>query len=404
MEEVSRVMIEGILSGLKVVDLTQNVAGPFCTQILADLGAEVIKIERPEGGDDTRAWSPPRIVDQSPTFLALNRSKASVCIDFNSPEGCQVLADLAAGADILVHSLKPGSAESRGLGFESLHALNPSLIYCSISAFGGVGPLSKLPGYDPLMQAFTGIMSTTGNDGDDPVRVGVSLIDMGTGVWAALGVLAALIQRGKTGKGAKVEASLLETGVGWMTVFVANYLASGKLPIKQGSAMAMTAPYELFRTADGQVFIAAGNDRLFSRVCEGLGAPQLSQDPRFATNPDRVVNRPELRSELEALTSSWSSGEVVKRLRAAGAPCSEMNSVAEMVDHEQVQAMDLVRPLPTPGAPGHRAVALPFTIDGDRGATFRPAPGLGADTARILGGLGYSQDKCTALRESGAIN
>ena len=396
-------MIDRILAGLKVIDLTQNVAGPYCTQILGDMGAEVIKIERPGSGDDTRAWRPPAVAGQSATFLALNRNKASVCVDVASDSGIQIVKDLAASADILVHSMKPGSAERRGLGYEQLHAINPRLIYCAISAFGNVGPLSALPGYDPLMQAFTGIMSTTGNEGDEPVRVGVSLIDMGTGIWGALGTLAALIHRGRTNEGLNVDASLLETGVSWMTVFVANFLASGNLPRKLGSAITMTAPYELFKTTDSYAFIAAGNDRLFARVCEGLGIPELAHDPRFLTNPDRVANRPALHAALEEATSRRSSSEVVAALRAIGAPCSEMNNVQQMLESEQVKAVDIVRPLPVDGGEGYQALALPVSVGGSRGAPFRAAPALGADTAAVLKAIGYDEDRLSALRQAGVI-
>ncbi len=396
-------MIDRILSGLKVIDLTQNVAGPYCTQILGDMGADVIKIERPGSGDDTRAWRPPAVAGQSATFLALNRNKSSVCVDVASDSGVQIIKDLAASADILVHSMKPGSAERRGLGYEQLHAINPRLIYCAISAFGNVGPLSALPGYDPLMQAFTGIMSTTGNEGDDPVRVGVSLIDMGTGIWGALGTLAALIHRGRTNEGLNVDASLLETGVSWMTVFVANFLASGNLPRKLGSAITMTAPYELFKTTDSYAFIAAGNDRLFARVCEGLGIPELARDPRFLTNPDRVANRPALHAALEEATSRRSSSEVVAALRAIGAPCSEMNNVQQMLESEQVKAVDIVRPLPVEGGEGYQALALPVSVGGSRGAPFRAAPALGADTCRVLEAIGYDEARLAALRQAGVI-
>jgi crotonobetainyl-CoA:carnitine CoA-transferase CaiB-like acyl-CoA transferase len=396
-------MIERILSGLTVIDLTQNVAGPFCTQILGDMGATVIKVERPGRGDDTRVWRPPAVGGQSPTFLSLNRNKSSVCVDVGSEEGRQIVRNLAASADILVHSMKPGSAERRGLGFADLHALNPRLVYCAISAFGSIGPLSGLPGYDPLMQAFTGIMSTTGNEGDAPVRVGVSLIDMGTGLWGALGILAALLDRGRTGQGVNVEASLLETGITWMTIFVANFLASGELPRKLGSATVMTAPYELFKTKDGYAFIAAGNDRLFARVCEGLGAPALAADPRFKSNPDRVSNRPALHEALERLTVTTTTAQVVAAVQAAGAPSSELNDVSQMLEHEQVKAIDIIRPLPVPDGEDYRAIALPLTLGGSRGAPFRPPPALGADTDRVLRELGYEKGRLTSLREKGVI-
>ena len=396
-------MAQGILAGLRVIDLTQNVAGPYCSQILGDLGATVIKVERPDGGDDTRNWMPPAVGRHSSTFLTLNRNKASVCIDIDTPDGRRLVAELAETADIFVHSMKPGSAERRGLGWEDLRRNNPKLVYCAISAFGSVGPLSSLPGYDPLMQAFTGVMSTTGNEGEDPVRVGVSLIDMGTGMWASIGILASLLGRTTSGVGANVEASLLDTGVGWMSVFVSNFGASGEEPRKMGSAMAMTAPYELFPASDGTVFIAAGNNRLFARVCQGLGAPELSDDPRFTSNTDRVRNRAELRSELSARVCRRPAKEVVSLLRAAGAPCSEMNSVAEMLAHEQVAAVEIVRPLSVADHADHNVVALPFKIGGVRGSQFERPPELGADTDNVLGDLGYDGRDLAAFRAAGAI-
>ena len=394
-------MLETILSGLKVIDLTQNVAGPFCTQILGDFGAEVIKIERPGRGDDTRDWRPPEIGGQSATFLALNRNKASVAVDIDTPEGQEILRRLASTADIFVHSMKPGSAEARGLGADDLKSANPRLVYCAISAFGAVGPLKGLPGYDPLMQAFTGIMSTTGAAAGEPVRVGVSLIDMGTGLWAALGILAGLMRRAESGEGMTVEASLMDTGINWMTVFVAGYLATGRLPAKLGSAMAMTAPYELFASADGHVFIAAGNDRLFGKVCAGLGCAGLAEDPRFVTNPLRVANRAALKAALEAVTASQSTTDIVAALRAAGAPCSEMNDVADMLGHAQVAAAGMIRDLPVDGAPQHRVVALPLKADGRRSGADAPPPALGAATHDVLAGLGYGAAEIRRLREQG---
>lgn len=396
-------MLEDVLSGYRVIDLTQNVAGPFCTEILGDLGAEVIKIERPGSGDDTRAWRPPEVGGESAVYLALNRNKKSVCIDLDAAAGQALLRKLVATADVLVHSLKPGSAEARGLGDDDLRMGNERLIYCAISAFGEVGSLRSLPGYDPLMQAFTGIMSVTGNPGDDPVRVSVSLIDMGTGLWSALGILAACLQRSRTGMGTRVSASLLETGLSWMTVFVASYLASGKVPQKFGSAMSGMVPYELFRSADGYVFIAAGNDRLFVKVCEALGCPELADDARFLTNPLRVLNRQALHEELERHTQARSTQESVQNLRRAGAPCSEMNDLKQAIEHEQVKAVGMLSELPIPGAPRHQVMALPIAMNHRRSGKLNPPPALGAHTAEVLGSIGCTAQQLEDLRQQGVI-
>ncbi len=400
---LSKPMLEKTLAGYRILDLTQNVAGPFCTQVLGDLGAEIIKIERPGVGDDTRAWRPPETGGQSSTFLALNRNKKSVCIDLDSAEGIAVLRKLTESADVVIHSLKPGSAESRGFGYDELKACREDLIYCAISAFGETGPLCEMPGYDPLMQAFSGIMSVTGNPDDDPVRVSVSLIDMGTGMWAALGIVSALLHRSRTGEGAEVRASLLDTGLSWMTVFVASYLASGKLPQKMGSAMAMTAPYELFKTSDGHVFIAAGNDRLFARVCEALQCPELALDKRFLRNEARVVQRVLLHELMETRTTAMTTQGAVTALRKAGAPCSELNNLKQTLSHEQVQASGMITSLPIDGAPGHKVLATPLSMNGKRSVANVAPPVLGADTGQVLAEHGYSAAEVAALMRSSAI-
>ncbi|UOM33312.1 CaiB/BaiF CoA-transferase family protein [Acuticoccus sp. I52.16.1] len=396
-------MLATVLAGLKVLDLTQNVAGPYATQILGDLGAEVIKVERVGPGDDTRAWSPVDPEGRSATFMALNRNKKSICVDTTRPEGQEILRRLAGEADILVHSLKPGSAEKVGLGADALRAADPRLIYCAISAFGQVGPMRGLPGYDPLIQAFGGIMSVTGHDGDEPVRAGVSIVDLGTGVWAALGCLAAVLNRERTGEGATVEASLLDTGLGWMSIVIASYLASGRVPKRLGSGVGMTAPYEVFACGDGYVFIAAGNDRLFASVCRGLGCEALTADPRFADNAARVANRAELKAAIEAHTASLAGAEIVARLRAEGAPCSLLNDVAQVVADEQVAAVGMLEELPLAGGGDHRAVALPVRGDGARPAAREAPPALGADTAAVLAALGYDTEALDTLRTARVI-
>lgn len=392
-----------VLRGVRVIDITQNVAGPYCTQIMGDMGAEIIKIERPGSGDDTRAWMPPRWGEQSSTFLALNRNKRSVCVDLDAPDGQALVARLVAEADVFIHSMKPGSAESRGLGFEDLKKANPRLIYCAISAFGQTGPMQGLPGYDPLMQAYSGIMSVTGNEGDAPVRVSVSLIDMGSGMWAAMGILAALREVERTGQGMTVGASLLETGVGWMTVFVASHRATGTLPRKMGSAMAMTAPYELFQASDGWVFIAAGNDRLFVQVCKALELEQLPADERFATNAQRVQHRAVLHVLIEERTRTLTAQEAVQRLQAVGAPCSVLNNVQQMLASEQVAAVGIVQDLPIAPGDQHRVVGLPFTLNGQRTTAHSAPPALGSDTDAVLSAAGCTPADMAAWRAQGVI-
>jgi crotonobetainyl-CoA:carnitine CoA-transferase CaiB-like acyl-CoA transferase len=397
-------MLENILQGCRVIDLTQNVAGPFCTQTLGDLGAEVIKIERPGSGDDARQWKPPEVAGVSTGFAALNRNKKSVCIDLDSAAGQQLVARLAAGADVLVHSLKPGSAEARGLGDEHLRPANPRHVYCAISAFWEVGPMRALPGYDALVQAFTSIMSVSGHEGNEPAHVGVSLIDMGAGMWATMVILAALLRRAGTGECTRVHASLLETGLSWMTVPVANYLATQRLPRKMSSAMAMMAPYELFDSANGEVFIAATNDRLFGRICSAPGCPELAQDPRFDHVSARIGHREALHAELEARTRQRSTVDCVAALRAAGAPRSEMHDVAQMPAHEQVQAVGMLGALPLPGAPQHQAMGLPFSSQGRRGRNGQPPPVLGASTDEVLTALGLDADELAALRQQRVVD
>lgn len=396
-------MASDILAGLRVLDLTQNVAGPFCTQILADLGAEVVKVERPGSGDDTRAWLPPEIGGESATFLALNRGKKSIAIDLSTSRGGELVRRLAGSVDVVIHSLRPASAEKMGIGYESLSASNPKLVYCAISAFGETGPLRDLPGYDPLMQAFSGIMSITGNEGDSPVRVSVSLVDMGTGMWAAMGILSALLARASTGRGMKVQASLLDTSLSWMTVPLAGFFATGREPQKLGSAMAMAAPYQLFRTADGHVFIGAGNDRLFSRVCEALDAPELAAMPQFRTNEQRVRARAALQVEIEERTMLHSSRDLVAALRLAGAPCSELNTLSSVVTDPQVAASEMIRSLPTHEAADHRVVASPFRLDGIRPAADAAPPMLGADAEDVLAALGLDAAEIADLKRNGVL-
>ncbi len=392
-----------ILKGITVLDLTQNIAGPFCTQLLGDFGADVIKVERPVGGDDARKWLSPSSHGIGTAFLAVNRNKRSVGIDIATPQGLAVVRRLADRADVLVHAVRPGSLEARGLGYDDLQKSNPRLVYCAVSAFGESGPLARDPGYDPLIQAFTGIMSVTGHPDRPPARAGVSVIDMGTGMWAFIGILAALYQRQETGRGARVATSLMETGVNWMSIFLTHYMGGNFIGQRMGDVTPMTSPYEAFKTSDGAVLITAGNDKLFAAVCNALGLPALASDPRFVSNVLRVANRPALHALLEERISQLSAADCVALLREAGAPCSTINSVDAVEANEQVAAMRMIRPLPAPHVPDFRTVDLPVAIDGEKASLRHAPPLLGAHTDEVLEWAGYSAAEIASLKASGAV-
>jgi crotonobetainyl-CoA:carnitine CoA-transferase CaiB-like acyl-CoA transferase len=392
-----------ILENITVIDWTQNVAGPYCTQLLGDLGATVIKIERPVTGDDTRQWDPPAWNGEATSFLAFNRNKKSICIDVNDPKGQEIIKKLVEKADVFIHSLKPGSAEARGLGYEDLSAINPSLIYTAISAFGETGPLKSNPGYDPLIQAFTGIMSVTGNPGDDPARVGVSMIDMATGMWALTGILAAIIERGKTGKGCRVGASLLETGLAWMTLPLTNFMATGKTPEKFGTGTAMVAPYEAFRTKDSWAIIAAGNNRLFSSLCKALGLPELINNPRFATNSLRVTHREELHQVIEERCLGLNTQELIEILQQNNVPCSPINSAKEVYEDKQVQSLGIIKKIDGYRVPNYKIIDLPFRLNDKRSDFRNPPPTLGEHTVSVLRGAGYNPEEIENLKASNVI-
>jgi crotonobetainyl-CoA:carnitine CoA-transferase CaiB-like acyl-CoA transferase len=393
--------LPNILADIIVLDLTQNVAGPYCTQLLGDLGATVIKVERPGMGDDTRQWSRPSWQGESATFLGLNRNKKSISVDLNDPKGQEIVCKLAEQADVLVHSMKPGSAEARGIGYDSLSERNPNLIYAAISAFGDEGPLKSYPGYDPLIQAYTGIMSVTGNEGDNPVRVGVSIIDMAAGMWSLIGILSAIINRNQTGTGSKVTNSLLETGMAWVSLQLTNYMATGTVPGKIGTPAPMIAPYEAFKAKDGWTIIAAGNDRLFSNLCKALDMQVLLEDPKFKTNDDRVQNRHELHQLIEQRTLDLEMNNLLAMLREDKVPCSPINTLDKIYQDEQVEALQLIKEIDNFRVSGFKIVDMPFKINNERGSIRLLPPTLGEHTDEILKALGYTDEEISALKQKG---
>jgi crotonobetainyl-CoA:carnitine CoA-transferase CaiB-like acyl-CoA transferase len=391
------------LEGIVVADLTQNVAGPFCTQILGDMGAEVVKVERPGKGDDARAWAPPYWGRESATFIALNRNKKSLALDLKSPGGLEVLRRLVSRADVFIQSLRPGAIDELGLDFASTARLNPRIVYCSVTAFGTRGPLSHLPGYDPLMQAYSGLMSINGHPGQEPARVGTSIVDMGTGMWAALGIVAALRQRDASGRAVEVTTALFETALMWVSYQAAGYLASGEVPQPQGSGTAMIAPYQAFPTADGFTMIGAGSDALFARLTTALGTPALADDPRFKDNPSRVSNRAALVEAISALTRQRKSAELVEALRGAGVPASPILTVDQMLAEPQTRESGVLVRAPHPRLPEYRSIGLPLTWDGVRPAVRRVPPLLGEHSGDVLTWLGYTLDDVRSLKGNGVI-
>jgi crotonobetainyl-CoA:carnitine CoA-transferase CaiB-like acyl-CoA transferase len=379
------------LEGVRVVDVTISLAGPYCTQILAALGADVVKVEHPDHGDDTRAWGPPFWDGEGALFLSANAGKRSLALRLSDPAGREALLRLVERADVFVQSLRPGLADRRGLGPDRLRERNPELVYCTIGAFGSAGPLRDQPGYDPLMQAFAGISAVTGERDGPGVRVGTSLVDFSTGLWAAVAVLAAL----RSGGGRTVEVSLYETAVALMAYHLTGWLASGEEPGRHGTAFPLIAPYQVFPTRDGELMIAAANDRLFAALCGALG---LAVEERFASNPQRVERRHELVELLSARLVQEDTATWLKRLQAAGVPAAPVQDVQHVAEHEQTEALGLLQDLGR-----YTTVRPPVSIDASAVLHRLPAPRLGEHTAEVLREAGYEEAEIAELAESGVI-
>ncbi len=367
------------LAGLTVVELGQVLAGPFAGAIFADLGAEVIKIERPEVGDDARQMGPPFRDGDSLAFQVFNRGKQSVVIDLKTPEGLAALDAIVARADILVHNLRPGVPESLGLDGATLCARHPRLVYCGMSAFGHVGPLAQRPGYEPLLQAWSGLSSINGEPGGPPIRSGASICDQGTGMWIVIGALSLLHRRTLTGRGGIVQGSLAETALAWIAQKSDAFANEGKLPERHASGHPSFVPYEAFDGADGPFLLCVGNDRLFVKFAQVLDRSDWPSDPRFRSNRDRLVNKAELLAQIRAVLGTRPRADWMAALEAAGVPCAPIHSVPEALAQPQVAALGIVQAVP---GTDFALTGLPLSFDGERPAIRGAAPRLGADTAR----------------------
>lgn len=372
------------LAGITVIELAQNLAGPFCGDILGQLGADVIKIERPGGGDDARGWGPPVHGETATTFMAVNKGKRSITLDLKDQASLDWLKDAIREVDVVVQNLRPGAAEELGLGPDALLALNPRLVYATLSAFGNKGPKAMDPGYEPILQGFSGMMMMNGEDGGPPTRVGMQVLDLGTGLWAALGVVAAIHRRTATGKGGTVDASLLETALGWMSCHFAGYSVTGRPPSRHLSGNPNTVVFQAFDTATKPIMIAAANDRLFARLCDVLGRPDAAKDERFKSNRLRVENKPAVLAILEPILKSAPCETWIERLEAAKIPCGPINDMRTMDAEPQVAALGIIETLPDRPV---RTVNLPLSLDGQRLRPRGSVPAAGEHTEAIVGQL-----------------
>jgi formyl-CoA transferase len=375
--------MKGVLDGVRVVELGQVLAGPFAGAIFADLGADVIKVEKPDGGDDARRMGPDFRHGDALNFHEFNRGKKSVTLDLKSPEGVEALHGLLAGADIMLHNLRPGAADALGIGAQAVTARHPHLIYCEMSAFGHIGPERLRPGYEPLLQAFGGLSSITGEPDGPPVRMGASVVDQGTGLWTVLGALAMLERRHRTGQGGVVNTSLFETALLWAGQKISAYVNMGKLPERHASGHPNLTPYEAFDAADGPVLVCCGNDRLFAKFAAELGHVEWASDERFSTNRARLKHKPLLLPMIAALMRITPRAEWLERLARIGVPCAPVNNIPEVLAEPQTQALGMVQPVP---GEDFALVAMPLSFNGERPRMAGPAPRLGAHNKEILRG------------------
>jgi crotonobetainyl-CoA:carnitine CoA-transferase CaiB-like acyl-CoA transferase len=391
------------LTGITIVDLTRVLSGPYCTMVLADLGARVIKIEHPSRGDDTRHWGPPFVGDESAYFLCVNRNKESVTLDFKRPEGREALDRLAARADVLVENFRPGTLDKVGCGWPDMHARHPRLIYASISGYGQSGPRREEPGYDAVIQAEGGLMSITGDENGTAFRLGVAISDIVAGLFTAQAIVAALFARERTGEGQFVDVGMLDATAALLTYQAANFFTTGQTPVRMGNRHPTIAPYETFDTADGDLVIAVGNESLWQRFCAGMEMEALATDPRFATNRDRLANYDALKAVLDERFRGAPRDEWIARLGAAGVPCGAVRDVGEVLSDPQLHARDMIANLMHPTAGAIRVMGTPMKLSATPGSLRLPPPLLGQHTDGVLAELGYDHAAVAAMRTAGVV-
>lgn len=396
--------MKGPLAGIRVLDLTRALAGPYCTMMLGDMGAEVIKVESPDGGDDSRAWAPPYIGQESAYFLSCNRNKKSITLNLRSEVAKKILTDLIKVSDVVVENFRPGVMKKMGFPYETLKAINPRVIFCSISGFGTKGPDAQKPGFDLIAQGMSGFMSFTGEVGGGPIKVGVALADINSGMFAAYGILTALYHRQRTGEGQVVETSLFETMVAELTFQAGRFFATGVAPKPEGNRHPLIAPYESFHCQDGYINIAAGNDNLFGKTCEAIGLSELVRDPRFLNNGIRVKNREGLTTLMEGKTKTLKVKDLQKKLDEAGVPNGPIWSLDQTLTSEQAYALEMVKEVEHPTCGKIKVTGVPVKLSQTPGAVELPPPTLGQHTEEILTRvLGYSKSEVGKLEKEKVI-
>ncbi len=393
----------GPLAGVTVIDFTRVLSGPYCTMVLADLGARVIKIEHPVRGDDTRHWGPPFIGTESAYFLSINRNKESLTLDFKQSQGQAILERLLATADVVVENFRPGTLDDAGFGAAAMMARFPRLVYCSVSGYGQTGPRRHEPGYDAVMQAEGGLMSITGEADGPPYRLGVAITDIVSGLFAAQGVLAALFAREKSGRGQQVDIGMLDATTALLTYQAGNYFTTGEVPARLGNRHPTIVPYESFAASDGDFVVAGGNDEIWRKLCRALDLPELADDPLYRTNRDRVAHYGTLKPLLDRAIRARTRADWVQRLGAAGVPCGSVREISEVLADPQLAAREMIAEVEHPTVGRARVIGSPIKLSETPPSVRTAPPTLGQHTNAILGELGYDRHVITNLKAAGVV-